>query len=137
MPTLYVVLLVLAVILGGAALCILIIQAGEERKARSRAERERRKAISKRWDEIVENLLQRPSDGQLLAEAFQFLAANRGYIEAGYRLALDLVALSEGEKQNKVFALNVGRMHYSMHREDRAPTIYDEAAIENDIKARC
>ena len=52
-------------------------------------------------------------------------------------MALDLVALSGGGTQNKIFALNVGRLYYSDPREYGLPTIYDEAAIENDIKARC
>ena len=137
MPTLYLVLSVLAVGLGSAALIVLFVQAEKDRKARLREEQQRQRAISRRWDGIVAKLLENPSSKQDLEDALVFVNSHRGYLDVGYRMALDLVALSAGARQTKVFALKVGRQYYSQNREGRVPTIYDEAAIENDIQARC
>jgi hypothetical protein len=53
-----------------------------------------------------------------------------------YNSALDLIISHSGDTSVKVFALNIGRWHYSLKREDRKPTIYDEQAIQNDINTR-
>lgn len=53
-----------------------------------------------------------------------------------YDSSLDLVTTHIGNPQAKVFALEVGRWHYSLQRLDRKPTIYDEQAIQNDINTR-
>ena len=53
-----------------------------------------------------------------------------------YDLTLDLLLTHSGDIRIKVFALNVGRFHYSLQRPDRSLTIYDEQAIQNDISTR-
>ena len=53
-----------------------------------------------------------------------------------YSLALDLVITHKGNQNVKVFALDLGRWHYSLQRPDKKPTIYDEQAIQNDITTR-
>lgn len=93
--------------------------------------------VSRKWDRVVANLLADPDNEELLMSTLRFLKANYAYREVGYRMALDLIVTTNAASQNKVFALRVGRLHYSSNRQDGQPTIYDEAAIENDIKARC
>ena len=116
-------------------------RAKKQRDARDRQKRDslraEHKEQRKRWDQIVAGLLQNPTDVNLLQTALSFIKAHKAFRDCGYDMALDLVAASDAAKPNKVFALQVGRLRYSQHREDGVPTVYDEAAIENDIKARC
>ncbi|MDB4810110.1 hypothetical protein OAH34_02825 [bacterium] len=91
----------------------------------------------RKWDSVVAKLLADPDNEELLMSALNFLQANRNFSEVGYRMALDLIVTTKAASQNKVFALRIGRLHYSSSRPDGQPTIYDEAAIENDIRARC
>lgn len=116
-------------------------KAKKQREAKERRERERQRArhneLHEPWDQIVAGLLQNPTDVKSLQTALSFIKAHKAFRDCGYDMALDLVAASDAAKQNKVFALQVGRLRYSQHREDGVPTVYDEAAIENDIKARC
>ena len=99
--------------------------------------KKRQKRIILAWDALVARLQKKNSDTSLHHQLVGFLNKHPNYSEVAYRLSLDLVAETEANPSNKVLALNIGRMHYSMHRKDRVPTVYDEAAIENDIKARC
>ena len=64
-----------------------------------------------------------------IVEAFPFDFAAQVYLAA-----LDAVETSGGIPTAKQLALDIGRISYSHARADKKPTIYDEAAIQHDIK---
>lgn len=107
-----------------------------EAAAKERKEKEQ-EPIRRAWDDLVDRVLENPSDTSLHFKVLEFLKNHPNHSEGAYRLSLDLVAGTKANHLNKIFALHVGRVHYSRGRKDRVPTVYDEAAIENDIKARC
>lgn len=53
-----------------------------------------------------------------------------------YDESLDLVTTNSNDPHTKTLALELGRLHYSINRENKSPTIYDEQAIQNDILVR-
>ena len=129
-------------LLGTIALAVLIgipsvIWANSYRKKHEREKRALEDKARRKWDKVVTTLLADPDNEKLLLSTLHFIQANPAYREVGYRMALDLIVTTKSASQNKVFALKVGRLHYSSNRPDGNPTIYDEAAIENDIKSRC
>lgn len=65
-----------------------------------------------------------------------FRRSQRKGRKAAYDAALAEVAASKGDSAKKVAALEAGRRYYGGLRQDGAPTIYDEQAINNDINAR-
>ncbi|AGY57112.1 hypothetical protein GKIL_0866 [Gloeobacter kilaueensis JS1] len=53
-----------------------------------------------------------------------------------YKAALRILERHPESTEARVFALEVGRFYYSYDRKGGVPTVYDEAAIANDIAAR-
>ena len=56
---------------------------------------------------------------------------NQTYVES-----LAAVETTDGSNKCKQFAVLTGRLHYGGRRANGLPTVYDEAAIRNDISAR-
>ena len=138
---------VLSVIAGVPVFICLALYNGKVRAERRLASEKRQRINEKKqyafeeskrgWDKIVLGLMRNPTSPQLLESAYCFIQAHSEFRNCGYAMALDLVSTSRGSNQNKIFALKVGRLRYSQYRKNHAPSVYDEAAIENDIKARC
>lgn len=53
-----------------------------------------------------------------------------------YNISLKILEANPSSQEAKVMVLEFGRMHYSILRPDKKPTIYDEQAIQNDIIVR-
>ena len=66
---------------------------------------------SKRWSEYLRHMLEQ------------------------YEAAKQALRQDPGNAQAREAMLNAGRAYYSCMRENGAPTIYDEQAINNDMKA--
>ncbi len=53
-----------------------------------------------------------------------------------YNTSLKILEVNSNSQEAKVLVLDIGRLHYSILRLDKKPTIYDEQAIQNDILVR-
>jgi len=53
-----------------------------------------------------------------------------------YNTSLKILEANPNSQEAKMLVLDVGRWRYSIIREDKKPTIYDEQAIQNDIMVR-
>ena len=53
-----------------------------------------------------------------------------------YNTSLKILEANPGTQEAKTLALDLGRLHYSILRPSKKPTIYDEQAIQNDIIVR-
>jgi hypothetical protein len=53
-----------------------------------------------------------------------------------YKIALKILEANPDRQEAKVIVLDLGRLHYSILRPNKVPTIYDEQAIQNDIIVR-
>jgi hypothetical protein len=53
-----------------------------------------------------------------------------------YNTALKILEKHPSSQEAKVLVLDLGRLHYSVLRPNKTPTIYDEQAIQNDIIVR-
>ena len=51
------------------------------------------------------------------------------------RLYKDALRLVRENPDHKLYALEIGRRKYGASRKNGQPTVYDETAIQNDIKA--
>lgn len=53
-----------------------------------------------------------------------------------YESSLKILEANPNSQEAKVLVLDLGRLHYSILRPNKKPTIYDEQAIQNDILVR-
>jgi len=53
-----------------------------------------------------------------------------------YNTSLKALEANSSSQEAKMLVLDLGRLHYSVLRPDKKPTIYDEQAIQNDIIVR-
>lgn len=53
-----------------------------------------------------------------------------------YNTSLNILEANSSSQEAKMLVLDLGRLHYSILRLDKKPTIYDEQAIQNDIIVR-
>ena len=53
-----------------------------------------------------------------------------------YNMALQMLEENPKSKDMKTLALDVGRLHYCVHRGTNTLSVYDEQAIQNDILTR-
>lgn len=74
---------------------------------------------------------------QILAMFFQIPVKQQpAYSEFLYQGVLNIVERHSDNARCRVFALEVGRLHYGLHRGLGNVTIYDEQAMQNGIFAR-
>lgn len=105
-------------------------------KKKQRREEERTYLNDKQWRALTKLLMQTPEDAELQRKTLNFVQREGRYSADAYEIALRFVEKYD-TKRLKIFALDVGRVHYGKLRPGGVPTVYDEAAIDNDIKARC
>lgn len=53
-----------------------------------------------------------------------------------YNTSLKVLEANSSSQEAKMLVLDLGRLHYSILRPDKKPTIYDEQAIQNDLIVR-
>lgn len=91
---------------------------------------------------LLDRLLKNGKDDEQSVASFQRLAgpllalSSPREVQWLYARALENVRERKGAPSSKALALFIGRHSYSATRPDRAPTLYDEQAIANDIAAR-
>jgi hypothetical protein len=89
--------------------------------------------------QFLQQLLDQSADPSKLAEGLGLLKrADYEFSRSQeiYGLALKFLEVNPANIAAKVFALEVGRWSLSLGREDGKITIYDEAALQNDIQVR-
>ncbi|XZE35415.1 hypothetical protein SH501x_000906 [Pirellulaceae bacterium SH501] len=120
-------------IVGVIALVVLIafVAVREQKDSMSRLE-----LAQKRLPVLAANLEQSPNCELSQKELTQICQAFPQFSKHVYNLALKGVASSGGSVAAKTFALNIGRISYSIGRPGGVPTVYDEQAILNDIRVR-
>jgi hypothetical protein len=114
------------------------------KKARTEAAEATRKvheeAYKKTVSDFSNNLLayvQDPESKDVQNKIFEVLGMYPHLLNVAYRAALDAVQASNGSVTTKRIALEIGRRNAGFSRQDGAATVYDEHAIQNDIRVRC
>ncbi len=81
------------------------------------------------------NAIEANDISQITACGSLFAMSRLVYQEDLDEMYSNALGLLETRPDLKPYALEIGRRKYALSREDGSPTVYDEAAIQNDILA--
>lgn len=113
------------------------LEAKERQQRGWQQQASRHQIAESRLPVLFQMLASAPDNATATAEIMQHLRACPSLASNSYQAALNIVQQTNGAPAAKILALELGRLFFASNRPDGNPTIYDEQAINNDIKMRC
>lgn len=87
-------------------------------------------------DSLFKEFKNQPIREQILSLIHSASGITQAETEDLYKTSLKILEANSSSQEAKTLVLDLGRLHYSILRPNKKPTIYDEQAIQNDIIVR-
>jgi len=87
-------------------------------------------------DSLFKEFKNQPIREQILSLIHLVSGITQAETQDLYNTSLKVLEANSSSQEAKMLVLDLGRLHYSVLRPDKKPTIYDEQAIQNDIIVR-
>ncbi|RCJ38289.1 hypothetical protein A6770_13115 [Nostoc minutum NIES-26] len=85
---------------------------------------------------LADNLFKEFKNQPIRERILSLIHLVSGITQAETNTSLKILEANLSSQEAKMLVLDLGRLHYSVSRPDKKPTIYDEQAIQNDIIVR-